>query len=109
MEIKFSGSLAEIKQEIANFLSGSGEAPQAAGSGKVAAPVKDPAPAKTPAAKKITLDNIRPELAKVPVDDRKGILAAFERQDGQPAEKLSELQLDDYAAVLAAIQSHLDM
>lgn len=108
MEIKFSGSLGDIKKEIAEFLSNSGESTPAT-PGKTAAPAKETSAPKTPAAKKVTLDNIRPELAKVPVDDRKGILANFEREDGQPAEKLSELKLEDYPAVLAAIGAHLDM
>lgn len=110
MEIKFSGSLGEIKKEIAEFLSGSGEVNANIFEKKIAEnKAKEADKPKTPAAKKVTLDNIRPELSKVPVDDRKGILAAFSREDGEPAEKLSELKLDDYGAVLAAIQSHLDM
>lgn len=109
MEIKFSGSLGEIKKEIAEFLSGSGETPSTGAASAKNAPAKETVVKPGPTAKKVTLDNIRPELSKVPVDDRKGILAAFSREDGEPAEKLSELKLDDYGAVLAAIQAHLDM
>jgi hypothetical protein len=107
MKIEFSGSAAEIKKEMAEFLSiGGGSAVDPSATAKNNATTDKP---KTPPAKKVTLDNIRPELAKVPVDDRKGILANFQREDGEPAEKLSELKLEDYAAVLAAIQTHLDM